>query len=510
LGALLAGNALPMIVLAALKHEGAIDYEGSSLITIHVTSLLINAMLFGGAIIAAMGKPSRLFAFPAPTSVIVAWQLFPGMVVMSLATLATTVVFNTVFDLNWPLWGPALFTPVALAACAACFWLTEKSPWHMLAYGIPVLAAGAVWFHTRYGMVFRPPEPRLWREVTAGDAATMLVMAGIAYYAATVGVARSRCGEFLKTPEFLLWLGRVLDPAPTVGLPFRTPAQAQFWFEWRQKGWGLPGLVVIAIPFGFVIWLFANRNPQDLFDVTFGAGGFLTFGGLILGLLFGNIGPADGKLEMGHFLATRPMTSADMSRTMLRAAGISVLIAWVLWTVAFLIVFAILLLANVEPRPHLPKEVGGWYFPATLLGAWLSLTVMATIGHAGRPTLYGLLFCGVPALALGAILFSHYALSPAAKTIFAEGITMAVGAIYILGTAWAFAAARRRALIGPPTVWAAMVAWSALCILGLLFWSQHRSEHLTSPVAVHVIGLFALVVFPLAAAPLALTWNRNR
>jgi len=402
--------------------------------------------------------------------------------------------------------------PVALVACAACFWLTEKSPWYMLVFGIPVLSGIGLWFHSRYGMLFHAPSSRMWREVTAGDMATMLTTTGIAYYVAVVGVSRSRCGEFMKTPEFFHWLGSLLDPAPAVGLPFRTPAQAQFWFEWRQKGLGLPGLFVIATPVGFVFWLLFNRNPQDLFDVTFGAGGFLALGGLILGLLFGNTGPADGKLEMGHFMATRPMTSTDMSRTMLKAAGISVLIAWVLWAAVFLVLFAILLLANVDPRPHLPKEVGWWYFPVTLLGSWLALTVMATIGLAGRPTLYGILFCGLPALAMGAILFSHYALSPQASTIFKEGITTAVGVIYILGTAWAFATALRRGLIGSPTAWAALGLWGALCICAVLFWSQHRNDIVISPLPafVHVIGLFALVIFPLAAAPLALTWNRNR
>ena len=147
LGALLTGNVLPMLLIAALKREGAIDSEGSSLISIHVTTLLINATIFGGALFSAMGNPARLYAFPAPTSVIVAWQLLPAMVVMALACLVTTVAFNVVFNLDWPIWGPALFMPVALAACAACFWLTEKSPWYTLVVGGPVAVIVGVWFH---------------------------------------------------------------------------------------------------------------------------------------------------------------------------------------------------------------------------------------------------------------------------------------------------------------------------------------------------------------------------
>ena len=255
----------------------------------------------------------------------------------------------------------------------------------------------------------------MWREVTATDVATMLAMAAVAYCVAVWGVARSRCGEFLKTPEVFRWLARLLDPAPAVGLPFRSPAQAQFWFEWRQKGWAIPGLVVVALPVGFLVWLIFNRNPQELFAVAIGAGGFLTVAGLIAGLIFGNAGPTDGRLEMGHFLATRPMTSTDMARTMLKAAGISLLVAWALWAAAFLALYAILLLAHVDPRPQLPNEVGWWYFPITLLGTWIALALLATLGQTGRPSLLASLFCGVPAITVAVIVFAHFALSPAER-----------------------------------------------------------------------------------------------
>jgi hypothetical protein len=352
----------------------------------------------------------------------------------------------------------------------------------------------------------------MWREVTAGEIVTMLAMAGVSYYVAVLGVARSRCGEFMSTPEFFRWLGRLLDPAPAVGLPFRTRAAAQFWFEWRQKGWALPGLVAIALPFVFIMWGLFNRDPKELFTAATAVGALLPIGGLLIGLIFGNPGPADGKLEMGHFMATRPMTSPDLSRTMLKAAGISVLLAWVVWATAFLVLYAILLLAHVEPRPQLPREVGWWFIPLTLVGTWLALTVMAVIGQAGRPTLFGALFCGLPGVSLGLLAFSQYVLTPEARAQFGEGMTILVGAIFIAGTIWAFAAARRRRFIGSRIVWGSAGAWCGLCILLVLFWSQHHSEYLTPPVPffVHVIGLLALVVFPLAAAPLALAWNRNR
>ena len=515
-GAFLTGNALTIVLLSALRRDGAINPEDSSMVTIHTTMLYVNATVFGGGLFAAMGNPSRLRAFPAPNSVIVASQLLPAMAVMALECLLSTAVINALFNVNWPLWGPALFMSVALAACAAAFWVTEKSPWHFFFLGLPVLVGIALWFNSRYGMAFHVPPAHMWREVTAADGVTMLAMAAVSYYAAVVGVARGRCGEYLNTPEFFRWLGRLidklLDPAPHAGLPFRSASQAQFWFEWRQKGWALPAIVVMGLAFGFIGWLLFNRNPRELFDAATAAGAMLPVGGLIVGLFFGNASTnLGGALEMGPFHAARPMTSSDMSRTTLRAAGVSVIIAWAIWAAAYLGLYAILLLANVAPRSLFPSEVGWLYFPLTLLGTWLTLTCIATIGQAGRSILFGSLFIGVPAVAVGVILISHFVLMPAADDLLNACIATFIGVVYLLGTIWAFVAARRRGAIGSSTVWAASSACAVSWALLVLFWAQHRSEHPSSlPFLVHAVGALALVVFPIAAAPLALAWNRNR
>jgi hypothetical protein len=511
LGAFLTANALPIVLLASMRHEGALFPEDRSMIAIHVTMLLINAAIFGAVLFAAMGTPSRLRAFPVSSSTIVIWQLLPAMVVVALESLLSTAVVNAVFDVHWPLWGPAMFMPVALAAWAAMFWLTEKSPWHFIILGTPVLVAGGLWFNSRYGTTFSSSAARMWREVTPLEVVTMLAMTGVSFYAAIVGVRRSRCGEYMNTPEFFRWIARLLDPAPAVGLPFRTAAQAQFWFEWRRKGLALPVIVVFGLCFGFVGWLFFNRNPQDLFAGATNAGVPLLVGGVIIGLVFGNAGPSEGKLEMGHFAGTRPMTSSEMSRTMLKVAGISVLVSWAIWAAALLALYAILLLANVVPKPALPAELGWWYLPLTLLGTWLALSFVATIGQTGRPILLGVLFCGVPALTVGITLVSHWLLTPEARSMLDGIVAMLFGSAFALGTIWAFVAARRRSFIALPTVWAAMCGWAALCVSLVLILSQHRVEPpFPLPFFALVLGLCALVVFPVAAAPLALAWNRNR
>ena len=276
----------------------------------------------------------------------------------------------------------------------------------------------------------------MWREVTAADGLTMLAMAAGSYYAAVVGVVRADAAS-IEHSRFLRRLGRLLERLPIwprrPGCRFALAAQAQFWLEWRQKGWALPVIVVMGLAFWFLGWLLFNRNPRELFDGAIAAGAMLPVGGLIVGLIFGNASTnLGGTLEMGPFQAARPMTSPDMSRTTLRVAGVSVIAAWVIWAAAYLGLYAILL-ANDAPRSLFPREVGWWYFPLTLLGTWLLLACMTNIGQAGRPNLFGILFCGVPAVTVGVIVISHFALTPAASVVLQECIATLLGVFSCLG-----------------------------------------------------------------------------
>jgi hypothetical protein len=374
----------------------------------------------------------------------------------------------------------------------------------------PVTIAIGTWFHSRYGLLSYWGPPHMWRDVTAAEALTMLAAAGLAYGGAVRGIARSRCGEYRKTPAFFVWLAKVLDPAPDVGLAFRTPAAAQFWLEWRQKGWAMPFEVLMVLPICFSLWLLFDRVPQNLFDGVLAGGAFLTLGAILVGLFMGNAGPIDGKFEMGNFPATRPMNDTDMARTMLKTAAISVLAAWALWAVAFLIVYAILLAAGVTPRPELPRELGWWYLPATLAAAWLAVSLPATVGQAGRPTLFMILFFGFLTILLtGMVLWNFVLADDAQSRLLLRNVLLTVSSLlFAVGTVWAFVAAQRRSLITVRDIYVAAGIWSGLALLVV----AHAVVRTAAPLSVYVfvIGLTSLAVAPLAAAPLALSWNRHR
>lgn len=324
LGAL-GANVLPVLLLAVLRNDGAIRPQDPSFIVMHVVLVQVNMMILSAAIFTAQGSPSRLFTLPVATSSLVTWHLFPAMVLMWLLSALSSVALNAVFDLNWPVWGPAMFAAVALAAVQGALWLTEKSGWEVVAFALVALGLG-LWFKSRYGATFAQPA-WLWNEVTPVEVATMLAVIFLAWFAAVAGLARHRCGESLPSLGIIAWLNRIFDPAPDVGQPFHSAAQAQDWYEWRQKGWAMPAMVVFGVVGAFGLWLIFNRNAHELFNAYLVGGGLLSVGGLIGGLIVGNSGPNDADFNMGNFLATRPITTSNIARTILKTAAKSTVIA---------------------------------------------------------------------------------------------------------------------------------------------------------------------------------------
>ena len=157
---------------------------------------------------------------------------------------------------------------------------------------------------------------------------------------------------------------------------------------------------------------------------------------------------------------------------------------------------------------ELLRNLGWWYFPVTLLGCWTVVSVFASVAMTGRTLFLVQIIVGLFAFTLGETMFSKYALTREARLPFERGVWLAVGVALALGTVWAFVAARRRGLIGSPTVARALSVWGVLSGLIALDWTLHPAR----PLMLGVLAVCAasLVVAPLATAPLALAWNRNR
>ncbi|MBI3461495.1 MAG: hypothetical protein HY000_00315 [Planctomycetes bacterium] len=506
LASFLGANLFPALLLTALRFNGVLPKSDPSMILMHVLLVQCGMFAFGAGVFAAQGGTSRLYVYPATTSTLVAWRLLPAMVVVALELILSTAALNLWFDLDWPIWGPALFLATAVTAVQAALWLTERSAWMPL--GV-VVAGGLVgcWHKSRYGAIVGQPT-HYWVQVTPVEVATMAAIVVLSFGLAVVAVARNRRGDPPLSIGVIDWLQRAFDWTPTSQVAFQTPAQAQFWFEWRKKGWAMPAAISFVMLVWFSIWLLSSRDPQDLRNGLLALGAILPAVGLIGGLILGNCGTSDATYEMGQFLGTRPMTTPEMAQTVLKVAARSVALAWAIWAVAFAALCVVLWATPLRTEPVLPEAMRWWIFPATLLGAWMVVALTASIALFGRESLFVQLLCGGVALFIGLLMFSQYALSVPQRLAFTRGTVTVLGVACLAGTAWAFMSAHQRALIGRPTVFGAFAFWTACSAAVVIDGMLHPADSVAPYVL--IIGLLALSVAPLAAAPLALAANRNR
>jgi hypothetical protein len=503
--AALAANAVPIAILAALRTEGAINPDDSSGFLMHLVMMQLNMVIFGAALLVVQGEPARLYAWPLRTSTLVAWRLLPTMALAAVESIACTLLINKLFQLGWPLWGPALFLAVGMAAVSAARWLTDRSAWIVPAIALVGLVLG-LWNKARYGAMFSEPT-RLWRHVTPSEVAFLLAVTFFAYGVGVAAVARNRRGEAPLSLGILARIDRWLDPGPRVDVPFPTPSAAHGWAEWRQKGWVMPITVLVSMLVGLVAWLASIRDARELWGGALGFGSLLPWIGVIGAMLFGNTNPRDGDMGMGQSLATRPISCTGLAYAILRTAAKSTALTWGLWAACVLVVGLAVGAAGIDPWPA-ARGLAWWYAPATLLGTWVVLATLAAILLVGRlnRTVKGA--CAGLAVFLGLTLLVRYALPPAVHAPLRQGLVAGTGAILVLATTWAFVAARRRALVDAVVPCVAACVWLTL-LAGILEAAVTSSSAPWSG-CVFFAGLAALVVAPLATTPLAIASNRHR
>src|SRR3954468_3876559 len=117
--AMLGALAIPAFLLAALRQDGLVDDKDPSMLIMQIVLMQVGIFSIATALYGAMGKMSRLYAFPARTSELVAWRLLPVMVLNALQMMLCIWILDAIFSLEWPIWGPGLFSAVAIAAVTA-------------------------------------------------------------------------------------------------------------------------------------------------------------------------------------------------------------------------------------------------------------------------------------------------------------------------------------------------------------------------------------------------------
>lgn len=459
--------------------------------------------------------PTRMFTLPVTTGALAGWPMLYGTVAMA------ALWFGMRFLALWP---PEVLIPViwpALLAAVLLAW-TQALTW--LAYplrGMRVIVT-VVWLTVIDAVVmtalqFKPPE---W---------VMLAMLApnipLAYFTARFAVGRARRGDVPDWRGIFAGVGRIADVVTRRRGHFASARSAQAWFEWRQYGRSLPTLVAILLPFELWLLFVFRQTPEIVLET-------LVVVLLTPAFMAAFVAPAVGKSNpqtsdfhgVTPFLATRPLTNASLIRTKFEVTVASTLATWLLVVIAIPLALrlsgttpvvmerarALVGLVGV-PRAVTISLLG---LAALLASTWKQLVQSLYIGMSGRE--WAVKTSMFVTLALLAVIVPVAEWVLRSRAVLARlwmafpSIVAVLVCVKLLAAAAIAVGLHEHRLLSGRTLITGAVCWdiAVFATYGLLAWIVPELIGWR-----YVLALVAILEVPLArlaAAPLALAWNRHR
>jgi hypothetical protein len=474
--------------------------------------------------------PPGLFRLPVHTGSLVVWPMVYGAAVAVLMWLFTAWFilrpWLALLGDSVPLLWPAMVATASLAWIQALLW----TPFGLRGLRLLLLSALPL------GLIAAPGISvyinRYWQgDRTAGisEGYVAAMYAGltlVAWPLSYAGVKHARHGD---VPDWggllkrLRLLARWLPPRQTL---FVSAARAQAWFEWRLTGHTLATMTSLVLPFSLMPLLLARNDFIPTGQTLLSA---LALPVLLAGLAGGWPGTGrnrwvQDKSGMMPFIATLPMSTADLIGAMLKAAAWSTLAAWAV--VVLIVSSAVMLTGHFDEveewwqqlnRVHSPAEIAAGIVAITvwlLVWTWKRKVDSLYLSLPGRGWVTGsiALVCLPGSLGLWFVagwIYRHPEIRDTIPTVLPTLLGVVVLCRLLLA-AWALQQALRQGLLQPQTVarWAAGWVLLASVLFGLFAWAVPPELVPRYYLAYGV--LFALPMARLAAAPLTLAWNRHR
>lgn len=458
-----------------------------------------------GALLALnMQNARRLYPLPATSTTLLNGELIPSALLLVAGMVIWTLTANFLFELRWPSWEPALFGIAALVAAHAAMWLCMGSLW-MIPLLAVVCGVFGSWMKWHFGPLFGEPV-HAWGPITTAEATALALATVISYFGAIVGLARARRGEPPISVGVVKWFESLADRTPLADAPFRSAAAAQTWY-FQKRGWIAPATVLIFSAFALVVWSLVSRDVVELVKGFANCCWFFSIGTVLGGVVLGSVGSRD-EVVMGQFLATRPITSLDLSRRLLIVAFRSLALAWMMWGAIFLAAMLIARLAGHSPWTYLPDEFRWQSLAGAMLLSWAATGTVISIALVGRAKLVSQWFIGLSMGYVALMVLAKFALTNQAREALMHSLVVVTGLACAAVTIMGFVAAKKRGLIEGPVAGAAIATWIAL--IGLTKISLPADFEMSRSSEVLLYGSLALAVAPIALAPLAIAWNRTR
>jgi hypothetical protein len=459
--------------------------------------------------------PARLFILPVRTSTLVRAPMLYGTLAVAIPVQAATLLARWALGLDTPIIWPALLAAVFLAWTQALTWM----PYGFR--GVRVVFT-VVWLVTLdavvlLAMYFKVSEPVML--------AILAPQLPLAYLTACYAVARARRGD---VPD---WRPSIARSTSAVGsarpsrAPFASAARAQFWYEWRRQGRTLPTLVTIVLIFELPLFWLARDAPGLLLELLVLA---LITPPLLAAFVSATVSKANpdarDSLTMSPFIATRPLSSADLIAAKLKMAVGSTLAAWLVIAIALPLT---LVWSGtwpiVEARAARLAEIVG--APRTIAFAlllvcgliastWKQLVQGMYIGLSGREWISRAMMVGalVFVVCIGPVV-QWVADTDHAQARLWHSLPLILAILVVLKMLAAAVVASRLArsgLLSDRTLVRGAVRWVAVVLMlnAVLAWLVYGP--LVPPYLLTLLAILAVPLARVSAAPLALAWNRHR
>lgn len=459
--------------------------------------------------------PARMFTLPVTTASLAGWPMLYGSVAMAVLWVASRllVVWPSGFDIP-SIW-PALLAASLLAWTQALTWM----PYGLR--GLRVIVT-VLWLVTIDSVVmlalhYRAPEAVM---------VTILVPhVPLAYVAARFAVARARRGDVPDWRRAFARVAAIANDRPKQLRRFASPARAHTWFEWRRHGRSLPALIAILLPFELALLWIADGVFGLVFVILLG----VLFTPVLMGaLVAATVRKSNPQVSDGYgvtpFIATRPLTDAELIAAQLKATMWSTLVTWLLVLVAvpLALEWSGTWPVVTDRARRLAEEIGTLRTAVLVLlilagfiaSTWKQLVQSLYIGLTGRERLIkGSVFVTLALLFLIGPIAQWIIDSRRVQGALWDALPLLLAILVCLKMSAACWVATRlsrsrllsdRALVTGAACWCVVV----LALYGVLAWFFS-----TPFFPRYVLALVAILAIPLArlsAAPLALAWNRHR
>src|SRR5437773_4998492 len=459
--------------------------------------------------------PARMFTLPVTNAAVVGWPMLSGTAAVGILWLAARLFAVWPSGIEIPVIWPALLAAALLAWTQALTWMPYGLPGIRLI--VAVLCLAALDTVVLVAIHFKAGEPM------------MLAILGpqvpLAYLVARFAVARARRGDVPDWRGLSARSGEITNVLPRPRDHFVSPARAQAWFEWRRHGWSLPTLVSILLPFELALLWLAKDAAAFVFEILFLVLLTPPFMAAFTAWTVSQPNPqARDSYGVPPFIATRPLTSAELIAAKLRMAMWSTLAAWLLVLVAMLLA---LQWSGTWPlvteRARRMNDAIGTPRAATvvllilagfIVVTWKQLVQSLHIGLSGREWIVkgSVLLTLTFLILLGPIvewIIDSPSVQRALWNALPQILAILVG-VKMSAAAWIATRLDRSRLLGDRALVLGAACWlvTMLALYGVLVWFFS-----TPFVAHYVLALIAILAVPLArisAAPLALAWNRHR